>query len=122
MKHFVGAYKEDGDALGEMQDRAGKMYKNAQKIQDNYETSKQRYDNWVKTEDPSPVIDYTNGYGILWRIGSIALCIIMLFWVGYYNPSIATQPWSTAAPSFALTPFLRSAPGTPASPYSIYSP
>lgn len=118
MKHFVGAYKKDGDSLGELQDRAGGMYKNAQKIQDSYETSKKRYDNWLKNEEPSQPIDYTNGYGILWRVGLLALMLLFIFGISFYNPTTVNQPFygtSFSLPSFG-TGYGSSIPGTPRTP------
>jgi hypothetical protein len=120
MKHFVKAYKKDGDSLGELQDRAGGMYKNAQKIQDSYETSKKRYDNWLKNEEPSQPIDYTNGYGILWRVGLLALMLLFIFGISFYNPTATSQrPFygsSFSLPSFGTGYGSSYIPGTPRTP------
>jgi hypothetical protein len=117
MKHFVGVYKKDGDSLGELQDRAGGMYVNAQKIQDSYETSKKRYDNWLKNEEPAQPIDYTNGYGILWRVGLLALLLLFIVGISFYNPTSVNQSFygsSFSLPSFGYGPSVASSiPGTP---------
>jgi len=86
MKHFAGAYTQDNQTLGALHDRAAGLQKNAQTIQDSYETSKQRYDNWLKNGEPSAIIDYTNGYGFLWRLGALMVLLVLVFWVAYYNP------------------------------------
>lgn len=113
MKHFAGAYKKDGESLGELQNRAGEMYSSAQNIQDKYETSKKRYDNWLKNE-PSQPIDYTNGYAILWRIGLAGLLLLFIFGISFYNPNSVTRSWSSG-PSYgaSTTISIPSVPGTP---------
>jgi hypothetical protein len=119
MKHFVKAYKKDGDSLGELQDRAGGLYKNAQTIQDSYETSKKRYDNWLKNEEPSQPIDYTNGYGILWRVGLLALLLLFIFGISFYNPTATSQQQPFYGSSFSLPSFGTGSlyiPGTPRTP------
>lgn len=114
MKHFAGSYKKDGDSLGKLQDKAGKMYNNAQKIQDKYETSKKRYDNWLKNE-PSQAIDYTNGYGILWRIGLAGLLLLFIFAISFYNPNATSRPWfSGTGTTISIPSFGSSVPGSPA--------
>lgn len=94
MKHFVGAYKTDNESLGGLHDRAGNMHKNAQAIQDSFETSKQRYDNWLKNGEPSEIIDYTNGYGFLWRLGAVMVLLVLVFWIAYYNPGVVASSTS----------------------------
>ena len=127
-KHFVGAYKKDGESLGKLQDKAEGMYKNAQAIQDKYETSKKRYDNWLINGEPSQAIDYTNGYGIVWRMGLAILLLLFVFGLSFYNPNVMNQPWaagttisipsfggpSFGGPSFGGPSFGSSVPGTPA--------
>jgi len=117
MKHFVGAYKKDGESLGKLQDKAGDMYKNAQKIQDRYETSKKRYENWLNNEEPSQAIDYTNGYGIVWRMGLAVLLLLFVFGLSFYNPNVSNQSWGWgygAGTTISIPSFGSSVPGTPA--------
>ena len=78
MKHFVNSYKEDNEGIAEIVD-------NAQEINDQYQTSKDRYDSW--TSDPNvpkgPVIDVANGYGIMLRFGIFLILIPVLILVGW---------------------------------------
>jgi len=118
MKHFVGAYKKDGESLGKLQDKAGDMYTNAQKIQDRYETSKKRYDNWLNNEEPSQVIDYTNGYGIVWRMGLAILLLLFVFGLSFYNPNVLNRSWGWgngygAGTTISIPSFGSPVPGTP---------
>lgn len=95
MKHFASSYKTDNDELSGLFDSASTMYQDAQKIQDGYETSKQRYNQFTENVNPPKAIDVSNGYKLLLRIGIIFILIPVLFMLGYYfikEPSIASTP------------------------------
>lgn len=84
MKHFATSYKDDNEDLGGLFDSASTMYQDAQSIQDEFETAKQRYDQFTKSPAPPKAIDVTNGYKLLLRIGLILILIPVLFLLGYY--------------------------------------
>jgi hypothetical protein len=84
MKHFAESYRDDNKELSGMFNSASDMYKDAQKIQDKFETSKQRYADFTRTHDPSKAINISNGYNLLLRIGIILVLLPLLFAFGVY--------------------------------------
>jgi hypothetical protein len=93
MKHFAASYKEDNEDLGRLFNSASTMYQDAQSIQDQFETAKQRYDQFTETPEPSKAVDVSNGYKLLLRIGVILILIPVLFLLGYY---LIRQPTTVA--------------------------
>lgn len=92
MKHFAKSYKEDNEDLNGLFDSASTMYQDAQSIQDNYETARQRYNQFTEKPEPSKAVDVTNGYKLLFRIGLILIMIPVLFLLGYYFIREPTLP------------------------------
>lgn len=97
MKHFVKSYKKDNEDLSDLVNGAQGLTKDAQEMHDEYETSKDRYDSW--TSDPGiskgPVIDVSNGYGIMLRLGIFLILIpvlILVGWMGLGGHSTAASP------------------------------
>jgi len=119
MKHYAGSYGADNASLSALHDKADGMQKNAQAIQDKYETSKKRYDTWVKNGQPGARIDYTNGYGFLWRVGALMVLLVLVFCIGFYNPGLVSSSVITGSSTVSLPV---SAPGTPGTFISIQSP
>jgi hypothetical protein len=87
MKHFAGSYKQDNDTISDLYDTSYTMFKDAQKIQDSYETAKDRYDAKV---DPPKSIDFSTGYAILMRIGILLITVPVFFAIAYFMPSKVT--------------------------------
>ena len=85
MKHFAESYHEGTKEMFTLVEQADDMRGQAQKMVDNYDTSKSRYDAWSLSPSTSVAIDYLNGYGILWRIGVIMILFPLLILVGYYG-------------------------------------
>jgi hypothetical protein len=99
MKHFSKSYAQDNNELENLYNSASAMYTDAQTIQDNYETSKQQYNQFIDNPTPSSAVDVTNGYNLLLRIGIILVLIPVLFVVGYYIVSQPSQP----APTYTIS-------------------
>ena len=90
MKHFANSYKEDNDELSNIFDSASTMYKDAQTIEDSYETSKQRYKEFTSKPETPKAVDVSNGYQLLLRIGIILILIPILFLLGFYLMSASS--------------------------------
>jgi hypothetical protein len=101
MSHFLDSYKKDNQDISKLVNNSEEITKDAQALHDDYETSKDRYDSW--TSDPNvqkgPVIDVTNGYGIMLRIGIFLILLPILIFIGYYGGSRAIQAATQAASS-----------------------
>jgi len=83
MKHFTESYAKDTNDLSSMYDSGTSMYKDADKLQDEFTTSKERYELWTKKGPTAPVLDLSVGYAILLRMGIVLLVLPILFVVGY---------------------------------------
>lgn len=98
MKHFVESYKRDNEELTSLYDAGTSMKKDAQEIQDEYITSKNRYSEFTKKPEIPAKVDLTNGYTILLRIGIIFIILPVLFFLGYFlGVSSPTQTITTLA-------------------------
>jgi CRISPR/Cas system CMR-associated protein Cmr5 small subunit len=95
MKYFANSYKQDNEDLSGLFDSASAMYQDAQSIQDNYETSKTRYDTFT---EKAPMIDIVNGYKLLFRIGIIFIIIPCVFLFMYYIVKSTSQ--TSTMPSY----------------------
>jgi hypothetical protein len=87
MKQFAGSYKKDNDKMSDLYDTTYTMFKDAQKIQDSYETAKERYD---ARDTPAKAYDFSLGYAILMRIGILLIVIPVFFAIAYFMPSKVT--------------------------------
>lgn len=92
-QYFAKSYKQDNEDLTGLFNSASTMYQDAQSIQDNFETAKQRYAEFTKTPEPPKAVDVSNGYKLLLRIGIIFILIPVLFLLGYY---LIQQPDSSS--------------------------
>jgi len=88
MTHFTKSYSEGTKELFTLVDKADNMHKDAQTLMDSYETSKNRYDMWSEKPAPGSVIDYANGYGILWRVGVLMVLFPFVVLLGFYSPQL----------------------------------
>lgn len=103
MKHFTKSYKQDNEDLGGLFDTASAMYQDAQSIQDNYETAKQRYNEFTDKPEPLKAVDVSNGYKLLFRIGLILILIPVLFLLGFYFVKDTSSYTSTNVPNIQIT-------------------
>jgi len=117
LQHFAGGYQQDNADLGQLHDKASGMSRNAQAIQDKYETAQERYDAWLNGGGSAkPVVDITNGYGLLWRFGALMVLLVLVFLIGYYNPTGGVyRPAPYYGNPFAGF-FPSAVPGTPGTP------
>jgi len=88
MQTFASSYEEGRKELFSVHERAEDMRGDAQKLVDKYETSKQRYDAWSENPVSGSTVDYTLGYGILWRVGILMLLLPVIVFIGFYNPQL----------------------------------
>lgn len=124
MAHFASSYEDDTKELFTLADRGKDMRGDAEKLMDNYETSKQRYDAWSASPPPASVVDYANGFGILWRVGVLMLLLPILVLIGFYSPQLhqMSSSWlggPTATPpggSPLYSPYYSPSPMTPSNP------
>jgi len=84
MQHYTQSFKQDNSALSSMYDMGTDMYKDADKVQDQFEASKTRYDMINVIGDKGNKINVALGYAILWRVAIVILLIPVLVLVGYY--------------------------------------
>jgi len=84
MQHYTQSFKQDNSALSSMYDMGTDMYKDADKVQDQFEASKTRYDMINVIGDKGNKINVALGYAILWRVATVILLIPVLVLVGYY--------------------------------------
>jgi len=89
MKHFASTYKKNNDELSDLINTTSGMTDNAQKLHDEYEGSKNRYDVWTSGYAPPSTInfDVSNGYGVMLRFGIFLILLPILFFVGYLTPT-----------------------------------
>jgi hypothetical protein len=86
LSHFVDSYKKTNETLG------SDLVVDAQKVQDSYETSKQRYDAWTESpQAPPPPVNVGNAYYILIRLGCILILLPLLYFVSGFGRSGATS-------------------------------
>jgi len=105
MKYFSETYTNDNEQLSGLFDSASDMFKDAQKIQDTFETAKQRYTDFTSTPEPPKVINVSNGYNLLLRIGIILVLLPILFIFGFYMTT-------TTVSSPSIIPTLPSLPSS----------
>jgi hypothetical protein len=106
MMAFVQSYKEGNDEMGEEYDRATELRQNAQKIEDKYQASKNRYDLYMENMPNIPTIDISNGYGMVLRLGIILFLIPILFLIGFWSPQLTHG-------MLGNLPFMRTSPQLP---------
>jgi len=101
MKYFSETYTNDNEQLSGLFDSASDMFKDAQKIQDTFETAKQRYTDFTSTPEPPKVINVSNGYNLLLRIGIILVLLPILFIFGFYmtTTTVSSPPIILTLPS-----------------------
>ena len=88
MKHFAATYKKDNEELADTLNTASAMTEDAQEIHDEYEGSKNRFDEWTSGyKAPSVTYDVSNGYGIMMRFGIFLILLPILILVGYLTPT-----------------------------------
>ena len=108
MKHFAGSYQKDNDDLKNTMETANELSQNAQQINDEYVESQKRFEEWTSSPAPkAELVDVSNGYSIMMRVGILLLMLPILFLIGFYTPMFTQQPVSSvfSAPS---TPFFSS--------------
>jgi hypothetical protein len=105
MQYFSQSFKEDNSALSSMYDMGTDMYKDADKVQDQFEASKTRYDMISTIGDKGNKVNVALGYAILWRIAVVILLIPVLVLVGYFwTQSSAVFGFGTPSTSTAYAP------------------
>jgi hypothetical protein len=113
MKHFAATYQKNNEELADVMNTASSMTEDAQKINDEYEGSKNRYDVWTSGYMPKATINYdvSNGYGIMLRFGIFLILLPILILVGYLTPrgGEATRALSSVistppTPRFSFSP------------------
>jgi hypothetical protein len=85
MKHFAESYHDGTKEMFTLVEQAGDMRGQAQRMVDNYETSKSRQAAWSASPSTSVAIDYLRGYGMLWRVGVIMILFPLLILIGFYG-------------------------------------
>jgi hypothetical protein len=112
MKRFADSYQEGNSELSDVYDTAAGLFNNAQQIEDTYRAAKQRYDQVVV----SPAsIDVASGYAFLLRFGLILMLIPILFFIGYWSPTVKAAV-STAMSAVSASPSLVSPMSPPLVP------
>jgi|688.fasta_scaffold10329_20 hypothetical protein len=102
MQYFSQSFKEDNSALSSMYDMGTDMYKDADKVQDQFEASKTRYDMISTIGDKGNKVNVALGYAILWRIAVVILLIPVLVLVGYFwTQSSAVFGFGTPSTAYA---------------------
>lgn len=112
MQKFAVSYKDGTNDLESEYDKAAKLHGDAQKIEDEYQTARNRYDLYnEKSVKISAPLDLNNGYTMLVRFGVLLFLIPVLFLIGYWTPSSGLSMYSGFG-----TPGYPS--GYPSTPYS----
>ena len=108
MRHFARNYKEDNDQIQTVMNTANVLSEDAQQINDDYIESKNRFDEWTSSPTPkAQPVDVSNGYAIMLRVGIFLLMLPILFFVGFYTPTMFgfNQPPISSAFSTVSSPF-----------------
>ena len=95
MQHFVDSYQNGNDDMGNEYDRAAELHTSAQKISDDYEAAKNRYDLYTENSPKLPIIDISNGYAMILRLGIVLILIPIMFLVGFWSPQM--NPFASSA-------------------------
>jgi hypothetical protein len=95
MQHFVDSYKTGNDEMGEEYDKASELHQNAQKIADDYEAAKNRYDLYNENSPKLPTIDISTGYAMILRVGIVLILIPIMFLIGFWSPQM--NPFASTA-------------------------
>jgi hypothetical protein len=94
MLKFTQSFKDGNDEMGQEYEKAAELRSNAQKIEDDYNGAKNRYDLY-KLETPTlPRVDVPNGYAIMLRFGIVLFLLPLLFLIGVWSPQL--NPFSTS--------------------------
>jgi len=88
MQEFVQSYQNGNDEMGEEYNRASELHENAQKIADEYEAAKNRYDLYNEKTPKLPTIDISNGYAMILRIGIVLILIPIMFLIAFWSPQM----------------------------------
>jgi hypothetical protein len=88
MQQFVQSYQTGNDEMGEEYNKAAELHENAQKIADEYEAAKNRYDLYNENSPKLPTIDISNGYAMILRIGIVLILIPIMFLVAFWSPQM----------------------------------
>ncbi len=106
MKHFAGSYQKDNSDLKNTMETANGLSENAQQINDEYIESQKRFDEWTSSPAPkAELVDVSNGYSIMMRVGIFLLMLPILFYIGLYTPIFGQQSSSMFTPSMPSKPF-----------------
>jgi hypothetical protein len=95
MQEFAGSYEEGNDEMSKKYDEAAELHSNAQKISDEYEAAKNRYELYTKNKPTLPSVDVSNGYAMVLRFGIVLFLLPILFLIAYWSPQM--NPWATTA-------------------------
>ena len=88
MQQFVQSYQTGNDEMGEEYNKAAELHENAQKIADEYDAAKNRYDLYNENSPKLPIIDISNGYAMILRIGIVLILIPIMFLVAFWSPQM----------------------------------
>lgn len=94
MQQFAASYEEGNAAMGEQYDEAAELHSNAQRIADEYEAAKNRYDLYTKNKPTLPSVDISNGYAMVLRFGIVLFLLPILFLIAYWSPQM--NPFASA--------------------------
>lgn len=106
MLKFTQSYKEGTDEMGEQYDKAAELHSNAQKIEDDYNGAKNRYDLYKEKTPTLPRVDVPNGYAMILRIGIILFILPIMFLVGFWSPQMNPFASTTSILPAVTTPLL----------------
>jgi hypothetical protein len=95
MQQFVASYESGNEAMGDTVDEAAELHSNAQKIADEYDAAKNRYDLYTKNMPTLPSVDISSGYAMVLRFGIVLFLLPILFLIAYWSPQM--NPWATSA-------------------------
>ena len=95
MQKFVQSYQTGNDEMGEEYDKAAELHTNAQKIADEYDAAKNRYDLYTENSPKLPTFDISNGYAMILRFGIVLILIPIMFLVAFWSPQM--NPFASSA-------------------------
>lgn len=97
MNQFTESYQEGNSELSDVYDSASGLFNNAQQIEDTYRGAKQRYEQLVSPESGEPTLNLSNGYAFILRFGLVLILLPLLFFIGYWSPTIRAAVTSTVS-------------------------
>jgi hypothetical protein len=94
MQKFAESYQEGNAEMGTEYDKAAELHSSAQKIEDEYVGAKNRYDMYKDKTPDLPIVDVSNGYAMILRLGIILFIIPIMFLIGFWSPQM--NPFASA--------------------------